>query len=126
MLKNVKYVPDKLVPYTQNETAEARAARVRAYLGDYSYVCTQSGVTEINRLSRLLTYVQLTKSGALPISWWTMAKAALVPNYGPDPVGARTELEKVIAQVDERQPTFSKPPHIVNKPNEGRSTIATS
>lgn len=95
---DVKYIPEKLIPAISPESAAARTARARAYLNDYRYDVTESGITELNRMSRLLLYIQLSKSEALPISWWTMAKAARVPNYGPPPEGADTELQKVIAQ----------------------------
>lgn len=97
-MTDVKYIPELLVPAISAETAAARSARVRAYLGDFRYDVTESGITEINRMSRLLLYIQLSKSGALPISWWTMAKAARVPNYGPPPSGTKTEFERVVAQ----------------------------
>lgn len=156
MLKNVKYVPDKLMLDKAGEAADARTSRVRSYLSDFRYDVTESGVTEINRLSRLLMYVQLAKSNVLPISWWTMARAARVPNYGPNPAGTNTELERVLAQrhmeaemqielaqklqeaggggappapgggEEGRPATFNKAPHIVNKPAEGRSTVSTS
>ena len=56
------------------------------------------GVSELGRMSQLLTYIQLSKSGTLPISWWTMAKTARVPNYGPPPKDTNTEMERVMAQ----------------------------
>jgi hypothetical protein len=94
----VKYVPEKLMPYTPTDTAEQRSAKSRSYLEDFKYEVTESGVSEINRMSRLLTYIQLSKSAALPISWWTMAKAAKVPGYGPPPSGTNNEMERVVAQ----------------------------
>lgn len=97
-MQNVKYMPDRLVPNVANELPAQRTARIRSYLSDFRYDVTESGLTELNRMSRLLLYIQLSKSGALPISWWTMAKAARVPNYGPAPTGTNTELERVIAQ----------------------------
>ncbi len=98
MLTNAKYLPEKLIPYNSQETADARAARSRTYLGEFRYEVTESGINELNRMSRLLLYVQLAKSNVLPISWWTMAKVARVPNFGPPPAGTNTEMERWIAQ----------------------------
>jgi len=97
LLTNVKYVPDKLVPYRTNETSEARAARVRSYLSDFSYEVVESGLNEIHRLGTKLLYLQLSKAG-FPLSWWTLAKVCQVPNMGPPPAGTNTEIERWIAQ----------------------------
>ncbi len=98
LLTNVKYTPEKIVPLVAGETSDDRTKRTRAYLNDFRYDVTESGVSELGRMSQLLTYIQLSKSGALPISWWTMAKVARVPNYGPPPAGTNTEMERVMAQ----------------------------
>ncbi len=44
-----------------------------------------------------LFYIQLMKAG-FPISWWTFAKIAQIPNFGPPPEGTNTEMERWIAQ----------------------------
>lgn len=158
MLQNVKYLPEKLVPLRSDETVEALKSRSRAYLNDYRYDVTESGITAITRMSQTLLYVQLKKIG-MPLSWFTLAKVAKIPNYGPPPKGTNNEQERSLAEQrmeielkvelaqelqkatggappgdggapgqagPGRPATFEKPPHIVNKPNEGRSTIATS
>lgn len=98
LLTDVKYLPEKLIPLRSDETLAALAARTRAYLSDFRFEVTESGISEMTRMSRQLLYIQLAKSGVLPISWWTMAKIARVPNYGPTPVGTNTEMERVLAQ----------------------------
>jgi hypothetical protein len=98
VMQNVKYVPEALIPYIDRESQDAYTLRARSYLNDFRYDVTESGINEIHRLSRQLLYIQLTKANVLPISWWTMAKIARVPNYGPPPKGTNTEMERVLAQ----------------------------
>lgn len=156
ILTNVKYLPEKLVPYTKDETTRARAALARSYLGDFRYEITESGLSEINRMGQTLLYIQLKKGVNFPLSNYTLAKVARVPNYGPPPKGTNTEYERWLAEqrmdmelkiefaeemqriqgeaappdasggAEGRPPSFQKSPRLVNKPNEGRSTIATS
>lgn len=97
LLSNLKYTPEKLIPYTANQTAEARTALGRSYLGYYRYEVSESGISELNRMSQVLLYVQLMKAG-FPISWWTMAKVARIPNFGPPPQNTNTEMERWVAQ----------------------------
>lgn len=154
MLSNVKYVPEKLVPYTAGDTAQQMAAKARAFLDEYRYEVSQSGLTELNRMSTVLLYFQATKLG-FPISWWTLAKAMRLPNFGPPPKDCDTEMERWVAQQkiqadlqvelaqqlqeaqgggvapggggpEGRPPSMIGPPKLVNKPNENRSTITTS
>jgi len=93
----VQYLPDKLVPYKTQESIEQYRARVMGYLGDYRYRVTESGINEIHRMTTKLFYIQLMKLG-FPISWWTFAKIAQIPNFGPPPEGTNTEMERWIAQ----------------------------
>ena len=44
-----------------------------------------------------LFYLQLMKVG-FPISWWTFAKIAQIPNFGPPPDGTHNEMERWVAQ----------------------------
>ncbi len=94
---NIRYVPESLIPYQHGETPETRTARARAYLSDYSYEVSESGVSELNRMSQTLLYVQLKKLG-FPLSNYTLAKIARVPNYGPPPKGTNTEFERWVAE----------------------------
>lgn len=97
VLNNVKYLPEKLIPHLQGETAEGRTARVRNYLGDFRYDVTESGINELHRMSTKLLYLQLSKAG-FPISWWTLAKVCQISNFGPPPAGTNTEMERWVAQ----------------------------
>ena len=58
---------------------------------------SQSGLNEIHRMTTKLFYLQLMKEG-FPISWWTFAKIARIPNFGPPPFGTNTEMERWVAQ----------------------------
>jgi hypothetical protein len=66
-------------------------------LDDFKYVVSESGINEIHRMTTKLFYIQLMKAG-FPISWWTFAKIAQIPNFGPPPEGTNTEMERWIAQ----------------------------
>ena len=66
-------------------------------LDEFHYHVTESGINEIHRMTTKLFYVQLMKLG-FPISWWTFAKIARIPNFGPPPEGTNTEMERWIAQ----------------------------
>ena len=154
LLQNVKYIPDKLVPYVTNENQEARAARVRNYLSDFRYEVVESGLSDLHRLSTKLLYLQLSKAG-VPLSWWTLAKVCQIPNMGPPPAGTNTEIERWIAQqriladlqadiaqdqqaalggtpsagaggAEGRPPSFTAAPKLVQKDGGTRSTITTS
>jgi hypothetical protein len=48
-------------------------------------------------MTNKLFYLQLMKEG-FPISWWTFAQIAKIPNFGPPPEGTNTELERWQAQ----------------------------
>lgn len=69
----------------------------RLKMSDFRYEVTESGINEIHRMTTKLFYIQLMKEG-FPISWWTMAKVAKIPNFGPPPQGTNTEMERWIAQ----------------------------
>lgn len=94
---DLKYVPEKLIPYKAGEAPEQTAARGKTMLGEYAYRVTESGINEIHRMTTKLFYLQLMKAG-FPISWWTFAQIAQVPNFGPPPQGTNTEMERWVAQ----------------------------
>ena len=158
MLTNVKYLPEKLVPYRSGDTAQALAAKARAFLGDFRYEVSESGLSELNRMSQTLLWIQLKKIG-MPLSWYSLARIARVPNYGPPAQGTNNEQERAQAErrmememqielaqelqaaqgggaappsaapsggPEGRPGSFTAPPKLVNKPNEGRSTVTTS
>lgn len=79
------------------DTPEQRNTRLRRSLDEFRYHVTESGINEIHRMSTKLFYIQLMKTG-FPISWWTFAKVAQIPNFGPPPEGTNTEMERWIAQ----------------------------
>jgi len=96
------FTPDLIVPNKSDESQEHRIVRARRYISEFTYRITQSSINEIHRLSTKLFYLQLMKAG-FPISWWTFADIAQIPNFGPPPAGpdgkpVETELEKWIAQ----------------------------
>ena len=93
LLQDEKYLPEKLVPYHSGDTPQALAAKARSFLNDFRYEVTESGLSEINRMTTRLLYLQMMKAG-FPISWWTMAKVARVPNFGPPPKGTNNEMER--------------------------------
>lgn len=100
--KEFAFTPELIVPQKHDESEDARAIRIRRYLSEFKYTITQSSINEIHRLSTKLFYLQLMKAG-FPISWWTFAEIAQIPNFGAAPTGTddkpvETELEKWIAQ----------------------------
>jgi len=118
--EDVAYTPEQLIPLDKKlddetkkwvaiesdadkmkrvagDSAEARTVRLRRSLDEYRYQVTESGINEIHRMSTKLFYIQLMKEG-FPISWWTFAKIAQIPNFGPPPAGTNTEMERWIAQ----------------------------
>lgn len=118
--QDVKYTPESLIPVTKGfdedtqrwiaiesdadklkrvagDDAATRTTRLRRSLDEYRYAVTESGINEIHRMTTKLFYIQLMKEG-FPISWWTFAKIAQIPNFGPPPAGTNTEMERWIAQ----------------------------
>lgn len=86
-----------LTPAMQTaKTAEERREKSIRSLDEFQYDVTQSGVNEIHRMSTKLFYLQLMKEG-FPISPWTFAKIAQIPNFGPEPQGTNTEMERWVA-----------------------------
>lgn len=84
----------RMEPGTSNDMA-TRALRRK--ISEFRYEVTQSGISEFNRMSTVLLYLQLQQRG-FPLSWWSMAKIMRIPNFGPPPAGTNTELERWIAQ----------------------------
>lgn len=94
---DVQYTPEQLLAIHPAETPESFATRKRRSLDEFHYAVTESGINEIHRMTNKLFYIQLMKVG-FPISWWTFAKIAQIPNFGPPPEGTNTEMERWIAQ----------------------------
>jgi hypothetical protein len=97
------FQPDLIVPAgPPGETAEQSRDRRKLFLHQFHYHLSQSGVNELHRMTTKLFYLQLMKAG-FPISWWTFAKIAQIPNFGPEPQGkdgrpVANELERWVAQ----------------------------
>ena len=89
--------PEQRMTRIAPDTPDQRNERLRSSLDEYRYMVTESGINEIHRMSTKLFYIQLMKTG-FPISWWTFAKVAQIPNFGPPPAGTNTEMERWIAQ----------------------------
>lgn len=92
-----EYKPEQLRLLQPNVKPEARVGQIEESLDQFQYVITESGINEIYRMTSKLFYTQLLKLG-FPISWWTFAKIAKIPNFGPPPEGTNTEMERWIAQ----------------------------
>jgi hypothetical protein len=93
------YKPDSLrIPAPKNAAVSPTGDRRRAIksLDEFKYEVTESGVNEIHRMSTKLFYLQLMKEG-FPISPWTFARIAQIPNFGPEPKGTNTEMERWMA-----------------------------
>ncbi len=142
------FTPDTLLGYQPTDTVEVRRARAKHLLSEFTYRVSQSGVTDLNRMTTKLFYLQLMKGG-FPIDPWTFAKIAQIPNFAAEPEGTHTVLERWVAwkrmemefaqiategQVAAtgghnppgRPSTNAKPPHIQSKDGGARSTVVTS
>ncbi len=96
--ENVQFTPEALRGKNPpGESPQDETQRVRGYLEDFEYSVSESGLTAINRMTQKLFYLQLMKLG-FPISWWTYAKIAQIPNFGPAPEGTHNEMERWVAQ----------------------------
>lgn len=80
------FTPDLLVSHLDGETPQGRSARARKLLSEFKYRVTQSGITEINRMTTKLFYLQLMKLPNFPMDWWTFAKVAQLPRFGAIPL----------------------------------------
>lgn len=94
--RDVKFDPAALLPITTGQSIEDRTTALRVMVSDYEYQTTESGINEIHRMTTKLFYLQLIKLG-FPLSPWTFAKIASIPNFGPPPRGTNTEMERWIA-----------------------------
>ena len=141
--EDFEYTPDLLVQPIPGESIQSRQERTRLYLHQFKYHLTESGVNEMHRLVNRLAMLQLIKVG-VPIDWWTIAKAWRIPNFGEEPEGTRTVMQRWIAQqhlvrelAEEmgggqpgkgagRPPTNQRPPQLVGKDGGSRQTVKTS
>jgi len=95
--EDIQYTPDMILPGAHDESSALRTERARQSISSFMYEVTESGINQIHRMTTKLFYLQLMKAG-FPISWWTMAEVAQIPNFGPPPEGTHTEMEKYVAQ----------------------------
>jgi hypothetical protein len=141
-----EFTPDLLVPLIQGELLAARRDRQRRYLHEFRYSVTQSGISEINRMTTKLFYLNLMTRSTFPLDWWTFNKVARIENFGAEPEGTHTVLERWVAQqrlmgelaeemggaagggksATGRPPTNARSPRLATKDGGTRSTIATS
>ena len=127
-------------------SALSRLERARWHMHNIFLEITPNSLHQITQTTRKLMLLQLLKAG-MPVDWWTIAEAFDIPNFGSPPAGARTVVEKWVAQqriVAELKQALSPPqqpgqgkgggrpnsngkaPHIASKDGGTRSTISTS
>lgn len=95
--QSYQFRPEDLLKASPGEMPEVRNMKLRRMITEFRYEVTESGLNEIHRMTTKLFYLQLMKEG-FPISWWTFAKIARIPNFGPPPNGTNTEMERWTAQ----------------------------
>lgn len=94
---DLSYTPDQLLGTLADASADKMTMQAKALLREFNYRVSQSGVSEINRMTTKLFYLQLMKLG-FPLDWWTYAKVAQLPRFGPEPEGTHTIMERFVAQ----------------------------
>ena len=146
------YEPGSIVPShmpgepTDTKSPTSRTERSRWHMGNIFLEITPNSLHQITQSFRKMGLLQLKKMG-FPVDSWTIAEAWDLPNFGSPPVGARTIMERWIAEqrlmaelkqalAPPPQPgqgkgggrpnSNSKSPHIQNKDGGTRSTISTS
>lgn len=92
-----QFRPEMIAPFQPGQTPDQRTQQLRRLMSEFRYEVTESGINELHRMTTKLFYLQLMKEG-FPISWWTFARIAKIPNFGPPPEGTNTELERYVAQ----------------------------
>lgn len=146
-----QWQPDLIIPAgAAGETPEGSRARRKIYLNEFKYHLSESGVNELHRMTTKLFYLQLIKLG-FPIDWWTFARIAKIPAFGPAPADENgneieTVIERYIAQehikrelqeelqgggeggkpAPGRPNSYKKPAQIASKDGGTRSTVKTS
>lgn len=91
-----QFTPEMLLAQGTMQTQEQRTEQAFKLISQFRYEVTESGVNEIHRMTTKLFYLQLMKEG-FPVSPWTFARIAKIPNFGPPPEGTNTEMERWIA-----------------------------
>ncbi len=140
------FVPDALATYKDDDTVDARTMKSKALVSSFEYRVSQSGISEINRMTTKLFYLQLMKIPGFPMDWWTFANAAQLPQFAPEPENTNNMLTRWVAQQrmqlelqqefqgaagggakpPGRPPSNKKAPHLEIKDGGTRSTASTS
>jgi hypothetical protein len=141
--EDFEYAPDMLVPPIKDEPLTVKQDRTKRYLKEFKYVLTESSLNERHRMVNKLALLQLKKAG-VKIDSWTIARAWRLPNYGPEPKGTHTMMERWLAEAHMdrelaeelgggqtgpqkgRPPTNAKPPQLTSKDGGSRTTVKTS
>lgn len=148
------YEPGTLVP-SHLEGEDIRRAsdtpmieRARKHAKRFYFYITPGSLHELSRNSAKLMVLQAMKAG-LKLDQWTLAKYFSIPYYGPEPEGAHTVVERLMAeermkeeaaarmaqatgQGDGEGPGAGRPathahePRMVQKDGGTRTTMATS
>lgn len=138
-----QYKPSLLVTHGATDTPDQRNTRMKQLVRDFRYSVEQSGISEINRMTTKLFFLQLMKLG-FPIDPWTIAKVAQIPRFGDAPHGTNSVIERwvafkrMMAEFAEefgggdqkgargRPNSGHQPPHLESKDGGTRTTVATS
>jgi hypothetical protein len=140
------YNQDQIVGRVEQEPLESRIARARMLLAEFRYRVTKSGVSDINRMTTKLFFMQLMKDPKFPMDPWTFARVAELPRFGEEPTGTNSMLERWLAwqrmlaefqkefadsangngQPRGRPSSDTAPPRMVQKDGGTRTTVATS
>lgn len=140
-------VPSHLPGEPDNQpSALSQLERARWHMNNIFLEITPNSLHQLTQTTRKLMMLQLKKSG-VPIDMWTIAEAFDIPNFGSAPAGARTVVERWVAEqrmmaelkkalTPEQPPgqgkgggrpnSNGKAPHIQNKDGGTRSTVSTS
>lgn len=92
-----QFTSEMLTGKNLGETPNIRQKNLLKRMSEFRYEVTESGINEQHRMTTKLFYLQLMKEG-FPISWWTFARIARIPNFGPPPNGTNNEMERWVAQ----------------------------
>jgi hypothetical protein len=94
-----EYRPELLVDRLSDPLNNLWRAQARQLIEEFTYRVNQSGITELNRMTTKLFYLQLMKLGNFPLDWWSFAKVAQIPMFGEEPEGSNSVMERWIAQM---------------------------
>ena len=93
------YSPTDLLAVNNRQYMGDTTKRARALLNEFTYRVSQSGISELNRMTTKLFFLQLMKIPGFPMDWWTFAKVAQLPRFGEEPEGTNSMIERYVAQL---------------------------